>query len=110
MDVIVGIDLGTTNSEMACVVEGAAQIIKVDGLEIIPSCVALSDEGKMVIGHEALNIASVFPDRAILSVKRIMGTDQTLCLGDKTYSPQEISAFILKNLKERSIRIIAATI
>ena len=110
MDIIVGIDLGTTNSEIAWVSDGKPSIIKVDGLEIVPSCAGLSDEGDIVVGHEALNIASAYPDRAILSVKRIMGQDQTLHLGDHEYSPQEISAFILRHLKKEAEKFIGQPI
>jgi len=110
MDIIVGIDLGTTNSEIAWVSDGKPSIIKVDGLEIVPSCAGLSDEGDIVVGNEALNIASAYPDRAILSVKRIMGKDQTLCLGDHAYSPQEISAFILRHLKKEAEKFIGQPI
>jgi molecular chaperone DnaK len=97
-EVIVGIDLGTTNSEVAAFVEGRPRIIARNGVEMLPSCVGLSASGQLLIGQPARNQMRLFPERTIRSVKRLMGTDQKLTLGDRTFSPPEISALIVREL------------
>ncbi len=104
METIVGIDLGTTNSEIAFIIDDSAEIIKDGDTGIMPSCVGLNGDGKVIVGHEALNQAIVAPEKTVLSVKRRMGSDEKIQLGDKAYFPQEISAFILKALKTRAER------
>lgn len=99
----VGIDLGTTNSEVAIVEDGQARVLPGDdGDLILPSCVGLSDTGKLLVGREALRQYAAAPERTVKSIKRWMGTDHTTPLGDKEYVPQEISAMILKALKQRA--------
>lgn len=103
MEPIVGIDLGTTNSEVAFIIDGNAEILKdKNGNGILPSCVGIDDEGKVIVGIEARNQAIAAPDRTVVSVKRLMGSDQEIKMKDSTYLPQEISAFILKALKEQA--------
>lgn len=104
METMVGIDLGTTNSEIAFIIDDNAQIIKDGDKGIMPSCVGLNGDGKVIVGHEALNQAIVAPEKTVLSVKRRMGSDEKIQLGDQAYYPQEISAFILKALKARAER------
>lgn len=96
---IVGIDLGTTNSEVAIVQDGKPVIISENNQKIIPSFVGLSNEGKLLVGEPAKNQYLLYPDQTVKSIKRKMGSDFTVTLGDKTYTPQEISAMILKKLK-----------
>jgi len=96
---IIGIDLGTTNSEVAVVQGGRAQILDVDGAKLLPSVVGLDDEGALLVGQSARNQYTLFPERTIRSVKRRMGEDAHLPMGDQSYRPQEISALILKRLK-----------
>ncbi len=98
-ETIIGIDLGTTNSAVAHVHEGRPTIIPVDGQPTMPSCVGLSPEGTLLVGREARNQYTVYPERTILSIKRQMGSSATASLGDKSYRPEEISALILKKLK-----------
>jgi len=99
-DVIVGIDLGTTNSEVAVVQDGKPRVIDVDGDPILPSVVGLSDDGKLLVGRPARNQYVVAPERTVKSVKRKMGQDVKVSLGDQQFRPQEISAMILKKLKD----------
>lgn len=106
MDIIVGIDLGTTNSEIACLIDGKPEIITDNDRGILPSCVGIDPDGNLIVGQEAKNQALVAPDRTVLSVKRLMGSDQRVSLNGTDYSPQEISAFILKTLKQRVERQI----
>ncbi len=99
-DIIIGIDLGTTNSEVAVVQAGRPHIIEVDGAEILPSVVGLADDGTLLVGRSARNQYALYPDRTVRSVKRRMGEDVRLPMGDQDYTPQEISALILRRLKK----------
>jgi molecular chaperone DnaK len=99
---IIGIDLGTTNSEVAFYYDGKIEVIEDGDNGIVPSVVGLNDKGEIVVGREAVNQAAIAPERTVLSIKRRMGTDAAIDLGENTFSPQEISAFILKALKRRA--------
>jgi len=99
-DVIIGIDLGTTNSEVAVVQDGLARIILVDDDPILPSVVGISDDGKLLVGKPARNQYVLAPDRTVKSVKRKMGEDVKVTLGTQEFRPQEVSAIILRRLKE----------
>jgi molecular chaperone DnaK (HSP70) len=99
-DIIIGIDLGTTNSEVAIVRDGRPQLIEVDGAKILPSVVGLADDGALLVGRAARNQYALYPERTVRSVKRRMGEDTRLDMGDKSYTPQEISALILRRLKQ----------
>src|ERR1700722_13302071 len=97
-EVIVGIDLGTTNSEIAAFVDGKPQVIGNGSRVMLPSCVALSPSGELLIGEPARNQMLLYPERTVRSVKRLMGSNQTVTLGDRTFTPPEISAIILREL------------
>ena len=99
----VGIDLGTTNSEVAIVEQGQARVLPGDDDDfILPSCVGLNDSGKLLVGREALRQYEAAPERTVKSIKRWMGTDHKTRLGDRDYLPHEISAIILRALKQRA--------
>ena len=106
MEPIVGIDLGTTNSEIAFIVNDRAEVLKDNDDGIVPSCVGLNGEGKIIVGAAAKNQAVIAPDRTVLSIKRRMGSDDKIAMGEGVYRPQEISAFILKALKSRAEKIL----
>jgi molecular chaperone DnaK len=97
-ETIVGIDLGTTNSEIAAFVNGKAEVIGNEGRQMLPSCVGLSPSGELLIGEAARNQMLLYPERTVKSVKRLMGSNQSVTLGDRTFSPPEISALILREL------------
>lgn len=100
-EIIVGIDLGTTNSEIAVVRNGRIEIISIEtGVNILPSVVGLGDDNALLVGAAARNQYVLHPERTIRSVKRRMGEATYLTLGDKQYSPPEISAMILLRLKK----------
>ena len=99
-EMIVGIDLGTTNSEVAIVEEGRPRVLNVDGEPILPSVVGLGPDGKLLVGKPARNQLVAAPGRTVKSIKRKMGNDETVKLGDQEFTPQEISAVILRRLKE----------
>src|SRR5438128_3302475 len=95
----VGIDLGTTFSLVAVVEHGQPRIIA-DGVErLIPSVVGFSPKGELLVGTPARNQYVLEPDNTVKSIKRRMGTDERVMLAGHHYSPQEISAFILRKLE-----------
>ena len=100
MSKIIGIDLGTTNSCVAVMEGGEAVVIpNAEGTRTTPSVVAFSKTGERMVGQVAKRQAVTNPQRTIISIKREMGTDYTVSIDDKKYSPQEISAMILQKLK-----------
>lgn len=99
-ETIIGIDLGTTNSAVAVVKDGVPIVIPVDGQPTMPSCVGLDDHGALAVGQPALNQLVAAPESTVISVKRQMGTDTILKVGNKSFSPEEVSAFILGRLKQ----------
>ena len=98
-EIIIGIDLGTTNSEVSIVENGKVTIISDGEKNMLPSFVGLDDEGHIIVGETARNQYLVYPERTVKSIKRLMGQDTQVQLADLPYSPQEISAIILKRLK-----------
>ena len=132
---IVGIDLGTTNSLVAYM-EGDRPVVipGEDGLNLVPSVVALDEKGQIVVGNAARKYLIETADHAVYSVKRLMGRDLDdvrdelklfpfrlaedlapgevlrIKLGDKTFTPPEISAFILRQLKRNAERYFAAPV
>ena len=103
---IIGIDLGTTNSEVAILSGGRPEVVREDGDPILPSCVGLDEAGNVIVGREARNQAAAAPERTVLSIKRLMGSGERVSMGAEEYTPQEISAFILKALKARAARAL----
>jgi molecular chaperone DnaK len=103
-DLIVGIDLGTTNSEVAVVRDGQPIVLAEDGEPILPSVVGLSADGRLLVGQAAKNQYVLAPERTVRSIKRKMGQDVTVPVGDQEYRPQEISAMILRTLRDRAAR------
>src|SRR5579864_794130 len=103
---IVGIDLGTTNSEVAIIRNGQPHVFAEDGDPILPSFAGLSEEGKLLVGKAARNQWALAPERTIKSIKRKMGQDVKVQLGDQEYRPQEISAMILRALRDRASRTL----
>jgi molecular chaperone DnaK len=106
MEVIIGIDLGTTNSEVAVIRSGSPVVLTDDGDPILPSVVGLDPQGKLLVGRAARNQYVLAPERTIRSIKRKMGQDVTVELGKEKYRPQEISAIILRALKQRAERAL----
>jgi molecular chaperone DnaK len=128
-DRIVGIDLGTTNSLVAFM-QGETPVVipGEDGLNLVPSVVALDEHGQIIVGSAARKYLIETPERAVYSIKRLMGRGVEdvqeelklfpfrlaedlqpgevlrIKLGDKTYTPPEISAFILRQLKRNAER------
>ena len=101
---IIGIDLGTTNSEAAVMEGGKPRIIpsaegNVYGGKNFPSVVAFSKEGEILVGDAAKRQAVLNPERTIQRIKRKIGSKYTVTIDDKTYTPQQVSAMILQKVK-----------
>lgn len=99
MEYVIGIDLGTTNSEVAVIKNEKLEIIPVEGEKVMPSCVGINEKGDLLVGRPARNQMIVNPESTVLSVKRKMGQAISISLGDKEFSPEEVSSLILKKLK-----------
>lgn len=97
---IIGIDLGTTNSEVAVVENGQITVINVEQSQLLPSVVGIDEQGKMLVGQSARNQYALYPERSVKSIKRSMGSDVSVVLDGNAFLPQEISALILKRLKQ----------
>ena len=100
MSKIIGIDLGTTNSCVA-VLEGGEPVViaNAEGARTTPSVVAFTKNGERLVGETAKRQAITNPDRTIASIKRHMGENYTVEIDGKSYTPQDISAMILRKLK-----------
>ncbi|HJJ59713.1 MAG TPA: molecular chaperone DnaK [Methanocorpusculum sp.] len=97
---VIGIDLGTTNSCLA-VMEGGSPVViaNAEGFRTTPSVVGFSKDGERLVGNVAKRQAITNPAKTVSSIKRHMGTDYTVDIDGKKYSPQEISSMILQKLK-----------
>ncbi|MDT8716305.1 Hsp70 family protein [Clostridium sp. 19966] len=101
MRTVIGIDLGTTTSEIAYLKDGKSIIIPNDlGSKLTPSVVSLSENDEIIVGEFAKRQAALKPESTVLEVKRFMGTDKKISLGENIHTPQEISSMILKKLKK----------
>jgi Fe-S protein assembly chaperone HscA len=131
-DHIVGIDLGTTNSLVAVMEDGAPRVIEGDGERLVPSIVALREDGEFAVGEAARELLLTHPERAVYSVKRLMGKGSAdvqdelklfpfriaagseavlrIALGEKTYTPPEISALVLRRLKKNAEADLGGTV
>src|SRR5437660_9618282 len=109
-DLIVGIDLGTTNSEVALVRDRQPVVFAEDGDPILPSFVGLGPDGRLLVGQAARNQWVLAPERTVKSIKRKMGQDVRVRLGEQEYRPQEISAMILRALHDRAARQLGGPI
>ena len=97
---IVGIDLGTTNSLAAVWREGRAQLIpNALGQVLTPSCVSLDEDGRVLVGMAARDRLLTSPRRSAAAFKRYMGSEKRLLLGERDFRPEELSALVLKSLK-----------
>lgn len=111
MSKIIGIDLGTTNSVVAYLEGGEPVVIpNAEGGRLTPSVVGFSKTGELLVGAIAKRQAVSNPDRTIASIKRHMGTNHTVKIDGKEYSPQEISAMILRKLKQDAEAYLGETV
>ena len=107
----VGIDLGTTNSCVSVLEGGEATVIaNAEGARTTPSIVAFAKNGEVLVGEVAKRQSVTNVDRTIRSVKRHIGTNWTMDIDDKKYTPQEISARILMKLKRDAEAYLGDTV
>ena len=107
----VGIDLGTTNSVVSVLEGGEPTVIaNAEGARTTPSVVAFAKSGEVLVGEVAKRQAVTNVDRTIRSVKRHMGTDWSAKIDDKTFTPQQISAFVLQKLKRDAEAYLGETV
>lgn len=98
---IVGIDLGTTNSLVACYTKDGPKIIPNRlGKNLTPSVISVDEEGNVYVGETALERMSLYPDSVALAFKRSMGSNREYVLSGKKYKPEELSGLVLRALKE----------
>lgn len=98
-DIIIGIDLGTTLSAVGFVRDGRCVILP-NGMErIVPSVVGINPAGGLLVGTPALNQYVLYPEQTVRSIKRKMGSDELVTLGERSYTPTEVSAIILREMK-----------
>jgi len=111
MGLVVGIDLGTTNSLVAHL-DGGRPLIVANraGARMTPSVVGLDRHDRLHVGATAKAQLETHPDRTVAEVKRLMGTPERVALGDRTYSPTEISALVLRALAEDAERALGAKV
>jgi molecular chaperone DnaK len=99
MSRIVGIDLGTSTSEIACIIDGVPRLIpNTLGKLITPSVVHIGEDGKVLVGEEAAGYLFTRPECTFMEVKRLTGKGETLRAHGKEYSPEEIQAMLLRYL------------
>ncbi len=108
---IIGIDLGTSNSLVAYWDTNTSKIIpNTLGNNLTPSVVGLDDEGQLLVGQVAKERLITHPDRTVAAFKRYMGSTRLTKLGDKTFRPEELSACVLRSLKADAERHLGQTI
>jgi molecular chaperone DnaK (HSP70) len=100
-DLVAGIDLGTTYSEIAAFVNDRVQVLGPESEnKMLASCVGFSPEGQLLVGMAARHQQLLYPELTVRSIKRKMGLEEAVRLGEKTFTPPEISALILRQLLE----------
>lgn len=98
---IIGIDLGTTNSLAAVWKDGTCQLIpNAAGSFLTPSAVSVDEDGSILVGRAAKDRLISHPERTAARFKRYMGTDRVFQLGEHRFTPEELSALVLRSLKE----------
>jgi molecular chaperone DnaK len=96
---IIGIDLGTSTSEIAVLRDGRPELLQDEqGDRIVPSVVQIAPNGQVLVGTIAKSGAVTYSERTALEVKRLMGSGETVRIGDSSFRPEEVSAMILRHL------------
>jgi molecular chaperone HscC len=108
---LVGIDLGTTNSLCAIFRDGKPVLVpNSDGQVLTPSVVAAVEGGNILVGSAAKELRVTQPDRCVSCFKRWMGDEKHIQLGDMTFTPIELSSFVLKSLKHDAEHFLGAEV
>src|SRR5947208_8720216 len=97
MPLPIGIDLGTSNSLVACLDGERPRIVpNRAGERMTPSVVALDDDGRLIVGGAARARAALHPERTASEFKRLMGSGERVRIGDRSFTPAEVSALLLR--------------
>lgn len=108
---IIGIDLGTTNSLVAIWRDGKAQLIPNSlGDTLTPSCVSVDDDGSILVGRAAKERLQTHPELTAAVFKRYMGSDKKIKLGKREFRAEELSSFVLKSLKADAEAFLGETV
>jgi len=99
---IVGIDLGTTNSVVSILDDKKPKTLLIDNDKLLPSVVSITSDG-VLVGKVARNLAILEPENTIASIKRKMGEDVSITIGEKQMRPEEISSLILQKIRQTVI-------
>jgi molecular chaperone DnaK len=111
MSRIIGIDLGTSTSEVAYLKDDQPVLIpNMEGEHVTPSVVYIGANGEVKVGAAARSYAVIEPENTVLEVKRLMGSKNILRLGDRVMRPQEVSACVLRYLKTAAERFLGETV
>ncbi len=111
MEPIIGVDFGTTNSEVAVFAAGGPQVIAdKEGAKVIPSAVYVEEKGGRYVGQAARNVAVLHPERTVLSVKRELGTTKRFNIDGREYGPEDIASFIFATLKKMAEQHLGAQV
>ncbi len=111
MRTVVGIDLGTTNSLLALLVDGRPEVVpNHEGNLLTPSAVSIDDDGHVLVGAPALARATTHPELTATSFKRDMGSDVVRRLGKRSFRPEELSALVLAELRRDAERELGRAI
>ena len=103
---IVGIDLGTTNSAVALIRDGQPQIVaSPQGDQLLPSVVLIDNQDQVIVGQDAKDSLIAMPERTIAAIKRLMGCEDFVTVAGKEFLPEDVSALILKQLREYLVPI-----
>ena len=101
MSILIGIDLGTTNSVAAHLTDQGPKLIpNALGEVLTPSIVGIDPDGKLLVGRAAKELQVLHPNRCAALFKRHMGSDWKVTLNGRTYSPEELSSLVLRTIKE----------
>ena len=100
-EIIVGIDLGTTNSEVAAFHNGEVRVLGPGDKRILPSCVGFSASGELLVGDAARNQQALYPERTVHSIKRRMGLPGEASLGDRSRLPKSPLSSLANSLNGR---------
>src|SRR5437867_11721424 len=92
---IIGIDLGTTNSVLGVVQDGRMRLVPIGEERLLPSVVGIAPSGEVLVGSAARNPWVVAPDRTIRSIKRKVGSGESVSMAGTSYSPQDLPAVSL---------------
>src|SRR5437879_12248264 len=95
-DMVAGIDLGTTNSEIAAFVNGKVEVLGPEADRLLPSCVGLSPAGALLVGREARHQQVLYAHVTIRSIKRKMGSAEAVKFGHQERTPLEIASLIVR--------------